>query len=250
MRTMVIMLLLTAGSFAQDTIPAGTILPLQLNSAVRSDKAKAFDEVSSRIMQDVPLPGGSKIHAGSKVIGHVVSAIPARNGNGAEIGLRFDTLVRGKQRWNITTNLRALATMMDVLAARIPESGPDRGTSEYNWTTDQIGGEINYRGGVAIVHAAEIVGHSVPNGVLVRASSRPGTKCRGEVDGNDQPQALWVFSSDACGLYDFPDITLAHAGRTPPLGEIKLQSSKGNVKVRAGSGLLLRVNGIAPRIPN
>ncbi len=249
MRTMVIILLLTAGSFAQDTIPAGTILPVQLNSAVCSDNARARDEVSARIMQDVPLPGGSKIHAGSKVVGHVVSAIPARNGNGAEIGLRFDTLVRGKQRWKITTNLRALATMMDVSEARIPESGPDRGSSEYNWTSDQYGGEIVYRG-VAIVHAAEVVGHSVPNGVLVRDSSNPGTKCRGEVDGNDRPQALWVFSSDACGLYDFPGVTLAHAGRTPPLGEIVLQSSKGSVKVRAGSGLLLRVNGIASRIPN
>ena len=237
---------LSAPLFAQSAIPGGTILPLQLNSAVHSDKARAGDELSARVMQDVPLPGGSKIHAGSKVIGHVVSAMPASNGHGAEIGLRFDTLVRGKQRLKITTNLRALATMMDVAEARIPESGPDRGTSEYNWTTDQIGGEIDYRGGGAIVHAAEIVGHSVANGVLVRVSSKPDTKCRGEVDGNDRPQALWVFSSDACGLYDFPDVTLAHAGRTPPLGEVILQSSKGNVKVRAGSGMLLRVNEVTP----
>jgi hypothetical protein len=86
----------------------------------------------------------------------------------------------------------------------------------------------------------------VPDGVLVRVSSRPGTKCRGEFYGNDRPQALWVFSSDACGLYDFPNITLAHAGRTSPLGEITLQSNKGNVNILAGSGILLRVNDIAP----
>jgi hypothetical protein len=248
MRTMVIMLLLTAGSFAQDTIPAGTILPVQLNSSLRSNRASAGDLIGARVMQDVPLPGGLRIHAGARVIGHVVSATPASNGKGAEISLRFDTLVSGKRRWPLTTNLRALATMMDVSEAQIPESGPDRGTSEYSWTTDQIGGEVDYRGGGAIVHAAEIVGHSVPNGVLVRVSSEPGTKCRGEVYGNDRPQALWVFSSDACGLYDFPDVTLAHAGRTPPFGEITLQSNKGNVNIRAGSGMLLRVNGIAPRI--
>lgn len=132
--------------------------------------------------------------------------------------------------------------MMDVSEAQIPESGPDRGTSQYNWTTDQIGGEVDYRGGGAIAHGSDIVGHSVPDGVLVRLSSKPGTKCRGEVDGNDQPQALWVFSSDACGLYDFPDLILEHAGRTSPAGEITLRSNKGNLNIRAGSGMLLRVN--------
>ena len=179
----------------------------------------------------------------------MVAVKPASNGGSAEISLRFDNLATRTQHIPVITNLRALATMMDVSEAQVPESGPDHGTSEYSWTTDQIGGEIDYRGGGAIVHAAEIVGHSVPNGVLVRVSSEPGTKCRGEVYGNDRPQALWVFSSDACGLYD-PDVTLAHAGRTPPFGEITLQSNKGNVNIRAGSGMLLRVNGIAPRILN
>jgi hypothetical protein len=246
MKTMAIVLSLAAGSFAQSTIPAGTILPVQLNSAVRSDKARAGDQLNARVMQDVPLPGGSKIRAGSKVVGHVVSAIPAKSGHDAEIRVRFDTLVRGKQRWKITTNLRALATMMDVSEAQIPESGPDRGTSEYSWTTVQIAGEVDYRGGGAIAHGSDTVGHSVPNGVLVRVSSKPGMKCRGEVNGNDQPQALWVFSSDACGLYDFPNVTLAHAGRTDPVGQITLLSSRGNLNIRGGSGMLLRVNDAKP----
>lgn len=132
--------------------------------------------------------------------------------------------------------------MMDVSEAQIPESWPDRGTSEYSWTTDQIGGEVDYRGGGAIVHAAEIVGHSVPNGVLVHVSAKPGTKCRGEVYGDDHPQALWVFSSDACGLYDFPGMILSHAGRTDPVGQITFLSGTGNLNIRAGSGMRLRVN--------
>jgi hypothetical protein len=74
-----------------------------------------------------------------------------------------------------------------------------------------------------------------------RLGSRPGTKCRGALDGNDQPQAVWVFSSDACGLYDFRNVTLTHAGRTSPVGETRLESPKGNLNIPSGSGLLLRV---------
>lgn len=239
---LIIVLLFSAGLFGQDEIPAGTILPVQLSSALRSDKARAGDSVHGRIMQDVPLPNRTSIHAGARILGHVVAAKPADNGTGGQISVRFDTLVTGKQRIPVITNLRALATMLDVSQAQLPESGPDRGTSENSWTTDLIGGEVDYRGGGIVARGLNVVGKSVPNGVLVHVSSRPGTECRGTVDGNDRPQALWVFSSDACGLYDFPGLTLAHAGRTPPIGRIVLQSSQGNVKVRAGSGMLLRVN--------
>jgi len=232
--------------FGQDEIPVGTILPVQLNSSLRSDKAQVGEPISARIMQDVPLPGGRKIHAGAKVIGHIVAARPAVNGMMADLSLRFDTLATGRRRVPMITNLRALATMMDVSEAQVPESGPDRGTSEDEWTTDQIGGEVVYRGGV-VAHGSNIVGNSVlGSGVLVHVAAKPGLKCRGEVDGNDQLQALWVFSSDACGLYDLPNLNLSHAGRTDPVGQITLHSNKGNVKIRGGSGMLLRVIETAP----
>ncbi|HTS07744.1 MAG TPA: hypothetical protein VMP68_19375 [Candidatus Eisenbacteria bacterium] len=241
----VALIVLSTELFAQLDIPVGTILPVQLISSLRSDKARAGEPISARVMQDVPLPGGSKIHAGAKVMGHIVSARPAINGMMASLSLRFDTLSVGKRQIAITTDLRALATMMDVSEAQIPDSGPDRATSENSWTTDQIGGEVVYRGGV-VAHGLTVVGNSVlESGVLVHLSSRPDTKCRAEIAGNEQLQALWVFSSDACGLFDLPNMSLAHAGRSDPVGQIKLLSDKGNVKVPGGSGMLLRVDAIA-----
>jgi len=128
---------------------------------------------------------------------------------------------------------------------RFPKA-PDRGTAQTEWTTEQIGGEVVYGGG-AVARGSHIVGNSVRGSVaLVHASSRPGTKCRGEVDGNDQLQALGVFSSDTWGLYDLPNLTLAHAGRTDPVGPITLLAKSRKVKIPRGSGMLLRVNAIVP----
>jgi hypothetical protein len=91
------------------------------------------------------------------------------------------------------------------------------------------------------MHGANIVGKPVFDGVLVKVNSRPGTRCRGAVEGNDQPQALWVFSSDACGVYGFAGLTIAHAGRAEPADEIVLSTSQTRLHVPSGSGMLLRV---------
>lgn len=235
------LLMFSAQLFAQITIPPGTILPVALKSSLNSRKAKVGQVITARVMQDVPLPQGT-IRAGSKVIGHITDVKPADDTKGAQLSLSFDTLMTGKQHVPISTNLRALASMMAVEAAQLPESGPDRGTSSNAWTTDQIGGEVVYRGGGPVANGLMPVGEPTTNGVLVHLSAKPGSKCRGDVEGKDRLQATWVFSSDSCGVYDIPNLEIAHAGRTAPVGEITLASDKGDVNVRAGSGMLLRVD--------
>jgi hypothetical protein len=235
------LIMFTAHLFAQITIPPGTILPVALKSSLNSRNTKVGQVITARVMQDVPLPQGT-IRAGSKVIGHITNVKQADATQGAQVSLRFDTLVTGKQRVQITANLRALASMMAVEAAQVPESGPDRGTSQNAWTTDQIGGEVVYRGGGPVANGLMAVGEPTHDGVLVHISAKPGSKCRGEVDGNDRLQATWIFSSDACGVYDIPNLEIVHAGRTNPVGEIILASDKEDVNVRAGSGMLLRVD--------
>ena len=60
--------------------------------------------------------------------------------------------------------------------------------------------------------------------------------------GYDQEQAVWIFSSAACGVYGMSDTKITNSGAKPPLGKIELQSI-GNVNVRGGSGWLLMTVG-------
>jgi len=43
---------------ARQAIPAGTILPVELNTSLRSDKMPSGDVVKGLIMQDVPVADG------------------------------------------------------------------------------------------------------------------------------------------------------------------------------------------------
>lgn len=234
--------LLAFAAHAATSIPQGTVLPLRLNSTLSSAKGKPGQIITARVMQDVPLPDGRAIRAGATVIGHVTSVTPASNGSRASISLRFDTLKISHQRISIVAHLRALASFVEVEQAQIPPEGPDRGTPEEAWTTVQIGGDTVYRGGGPVEGAFGDVGKPVYGGVLARLSANPEGGCRGQADASEALQALWVFSSDACGTYSLPNLKIVHAGRTSPTGEIILESTKDQINVHAGAGMLLRVD--------
>jgi hypothetical protein len=235
----------TAGPSHQNNVPAGTILPVILRTSLSFDKCMSGQILHGKIAQDVPLPNGSKIRKGSNIEGHVVEVSPAARGTGSKISIQFDKVYLTGQWIPIVTNLRAIAGFMTVLEAGVPEEAPSEGTP-YDWLpTTQIGGDSVYgaRGPVMSGEdASKVVGKSVADGVLARANAKEGTKCRGSVEGNDSPQALWVFSTDACGVYGIEHLNIAHAGRTAPAGTIVLASETPSLKLRNGDGLLLRVN--------
>jgi len=239
----IVVFLFAATLQAADSIPAGTVLPVMLNSTLSSGKNKPGQKISARVMQSVPLPDGRTIRAGASVQGRITSVTPASKGSGASVSVRFDTLKVAHQLIPITTNLRAIASLTEVEQAQIPVNGPDRGTPMEVWTTVQIGGDTVYRGGGPVESTLGIMGRPVPDGVLVRLASNPERGCRGAIGGDNALQALWVFSADACGAYSLPNLKIRHAGRTNPFGEIVLESKSGELKIGAGAGLLLRVNG-------
>jgi hypothetical protein len=223
-------------------IPVGTILPVRLNHALSSRNAEAGQEVTGRIMQDVPLPNHEEIHEGAKVSGRIVSVQRAGNGADGKISFRFDTLEIHGRKISIVTSLRAIAGFMEVQSAQTPEFTPGFGTP-YIWAnTRQIGGDEVYGvGGPVTSENSGEVGKGVYGGVLVHVRARPESKCRGPLDAEDRLQALWVFSSDACGVYGIQGVTIVHAGRTAPIGEIALGTEQRDLLVHGASGMLLRV---------
>jgi hypothetical protein len=121
-------------------------------------------------------------------------------------------------------------------------AGAEAGTPAGWGTTVLIGGDIRYGDGAKVRTASkQVVGKGVRGGVLVHVRASPESGCEGPVDGDDHPQALWVFSSGACGLYDLKGVKIAHNGRSDPLGEITLSFDKESKKLESGTGMLLRV---------
>lgn len=223
-------------------VPIGTVLPVRLEHQVSSRSARIGQALTGRLMQDVPLPGGGKIAEGAKVRGSIVAMTSGGEDKGAEIRLRFDTLESHGRKMAIVTGLRALASLLEVESAQTPETSPGFGTP-YVWATTRLvgGGEKYGVGGPVTDEWSNTVGEGTFTGVLVHLAASEAGGCSGELDGADRLQALWVFSADACGVYGVEGVRIAHAGRDQPLGEIVLRSEGRELKLRSGSGMLLRV---------
>jgi len=238
---------LTAVMTAQTQIPAGTVLAVELNTTLDAKNCKVGQVVLARVAQDSPLGNGAFIKAGTQVTGEVVRVTGASKDMPQQIALRFDKIEISGQSIPIMTNLRALASPLEVAAAQEQISGDDRGsTPPWSQTISLVGGDdVVYREEGNVLSGEQTVGKSVYAGnwgVLSQVAAYPGDNCRGAVAGNGAPQALWVFSHDACGAYGGEAVIL-HSGRRSPRGEIVLASTGGNLKVRSGGALLLRVNG-------
>jgi hypothetical protein len=229
----------------QNLFPPGTIIPTRLNDAISSKRAKPGQTFTARVMQNVPLPDRRAIRAGARVLGHVVVVTAPSAKEGARISLKIDSLAVSGRTFPLHASLRAIASPLEVDDAQVPLEGPDRGTSPSAYTTIQVGGDVVYRGGGHVERDGQIVGEPAPNGVLVTVSGNDEGQCRGDAYGNNLPQALWVFSSDACGVYGYEGVRLVDAGKANPDGAIVIAAEHGELNIRGGGGLLLQVDAAA-----
>jgi hypothetical protein len=226
-----------------EPIPAGTILPVRLNTALRSDKIGSGTTIIATVMQDVALGKGETLRKGSKITGHVVEAItPGKGSDESKISFQFDQLQLRSQTIPLSTTLRAVASTSAVLAATPELTSPDYADNQI-----QIGGDqISYGEDVPVMVGSQIVGKYTSQGVLANVNQDSGTPSGGTIEDNARPQAFWLFSVNARGAYGFRDLTILQSGRTEPLGEVTLASNRKAVKVEKGSAMLLRVEGSGP----
>jgi hypothetical protein len=222
---------------AQSVLPSGTIIPVSLDTSINVKKAHAGELIRCAVMQDIP---GTTIHRGAHVLGYVVQAT-TRKGGPARLEIRFDSVQMHRRSIPLHANLRALASFLEVQEAQIPEDGASRGLTPETWDTQQIGGDQVYRGGGPVAVGEMVVGQPTPWGVLALPRRQFGMPCRGVMGEATQPQAMWLFSRDACGVYGFWDVRIEHAGRTDPKGTIVLASGDGKLSLMSGSAMLLRV---------
>jgi hypothetical protein len=223
-------------------IPNGTILPIRLNRGFSAKTVSIGEPIRGRIMQAVPLPNGSTIPEGATVSGKILSVALASNGAGETVSFAFNQLAFDHQKLAIAVDLRALASAMTVELAQVPDQTYGFGTPPPWADSTQIGGDSVYGvGGEVTDSENHPVGKALYNGVLVHVRAQPNGPCRGPLDGDDRLQALWLFSSDACGVYGMQGVSITHAGRTDPLGVIVLAAPTGKLKLRSGSAMLLRV---------
>lgn len=72
---------------------------------------------------------------------------------------------------------------------------------------------------------------------LVKLTPNPAAGCPGGT-GYEREQATWIFSGAACGTYQLGKLRIVSSGVNPPIGEIRLASTR-NVDVHRRSAWLL-----------
>ena len=206
-------------------LPVGTALPVTLNSSLDSKKDKPGQKIEAKLMQNISLGAGEKIKTGARVIGYIVEVSKTASG-GSRMVLKFDQLQDRGTTIPLNVSARAIAVMNEVYRAEIPVDAESNYETSNQWTMQQVGGDIVRRGLRIIVSDAGVVGRYDGAGTWGKLTSAvEGGDCAAS-DGRDIEQALWVFSTSACGLYGFEDVKLVHDGRTDPVGLIILESGR------------------------
>lgn len=91
-------------TYREVTLPAGTTLPLELKTAVASDKSQIEDSVRASLRRAITIDGTQVLPAGTEVIGAVTQAERSGRVKGrARVAFRFTSLNHAGDRYDIRT---------------------------------------------------------------------------------------------------------------------------------------------------
>jgi hypothetical protein len=229
-----VLLLSLASAVTAQNLPPGISLPVQLSSALNANSARPGQKIEGKLEQEVRIGVEERIKSGSHVTGHIVSA--SRPGpSGSSITLQFDSLEDEHHSIPLHVGARAVASSQSVFNAGLPGGASSNYESSSSWSTEQVGGEVVIRGRGYVADANGKVGLWDGTGVWGKLPASGDCPAGDSAEGQ---QALWVFSTTACGAYGFERTRLEQAGFSASPGQIVLTSTKG-IDVRGGSGWLL-----------
>jgi hypothetical protein len=229
-------LVLTTTAMAQQ-IPAGTVIPVMLNTGLNAGKDGAGKNIEGKVMQDVSTPLGFTISRGSRITGQIVSAGKS-GGSDSSLVLKFDSIQDHGRSIPLTAAVLAVASMQSVAQAQAPINSNSDMVSASGWVTRQVGGDVVSRSQRKVGTPGGLTGTWLEDSsVLIKLTPNADAGCPSG-PGYDRPQAVWIFSSSACGTYDLGSAKIANSGTTPPLGNVSI-SSDHNLQIRGGSAWLL-----------
>lgn len=233
-------ILCPAVALSAQNLPTGTALPVELGSSLNAKNSKPGQKIEGKLMQEVML-ADTRLKSGSHVTGHIIS-VTRPGASGARIVLQFDQLQDEHQVIPLHVGVRALASSQNVFNAGLPVDASSSSESSQEWVTKQVGGEYVFRGRGYVSSDQGKVGKWSGSGVW---GSLPAVGDCPAGDNTNPQQALWIFSTTACGAYGFEHTKLEQSGLTPPLGQITLSSPK-DIDLRGGTGWLLVVVATTP----
>ena len=217
-------------------VKVGTVIPIMLSSGLNAARDRPGKKIEGRVMQKVELPSGGAVSERSRIFGHVAK-VTKPGPSGASIVMVFDSIEDHDRTIPITTRLLALASTGSVFDAQSPISANSDGDPVTQWVTRQVGGDLVRRGWGKVASRQGVSGTWLEgSSVLIKLTPNPPSGCPGG-PGYDREQAVWVFSSAACGTYGLDGLKISDSRDSTP-GEITLTSPR-NVLVGGGSGWLL-----------
>jgi len=219
-------------------LPSGTAVPIVFSHTLDASKLKVGDFIQAKTTQVILLPGGERIPRGAKLDGKIVAGRPLTSQGPSELSFRFDTLAYRNKSVPVQMRVRAMASFVDsssVMFALIDYGNQD------NSLFGQVGGDTYIPNDAVHSPSGAQVGKATGDGVFAKltASEESHSKTSISCGGNEALQSVGIFSSGACGLYGFDDLSLDEPGTND--GTIQFHSDRHAAKIARGTVALMQV---------
>jgi len=220
-------------------LPARTTLPIVFTRTISANHAKAGDTVFAKTIQVVHLPDSSVLPAGTKIVGHVVSATPFSfdstpyaHQRPSELVIEFQTAQLNSIELPLHVTLRAMAGPIAANSASEPQSSD----MDSLGTLSQIGGDLLVPSQKEVVNQqGDTVAYNRRDGVYAHLIAN------GSCDASDNEVSVALFSPTACGLYGFGSVSVEANGSEAKPSQVALVSTHGSPQIWKHTVALLEV---------